>query len=257
MKKITALILLAALCMTMGACNKKEPVMKTDIIGEWMAPAVNAAATFLEDGTGVIEFNGKQNVTWSYDPEQDSYVITGQSTNLAVVGKEYDMDLMSVMGIDFYRPDDYDKAYTLMLSKRFEDISIFTENMEKIELNKKYDLLNAVTIEFTEVTRHESDKGLLVSYTVTNNRKEAVTEGLRSVSKGKGYFADQSAAVDLSGSFQWAEAVEAGESVSDVLALMYHEDILATLNRHGNVIGAICFEFSGKNYYFDLTDWLK
>lgn len=257
MKKVIALILLVALCLTMGACNKKEPVMKKEIVGEWMSPCVNAAATFLDDGTGFLEYNGKKNITWCYDAERDLYIISGDEKFEAKVGKEYDMDFLSAMDTDFYRPDDYDKAYTLMISKRLEDISVFTENMTKIELNKRYDLLNAVTIEFTEVTKHENDKELLVSYTITNNRNEPVTEGLTSQSNGKGYFADQSVAADLSRSFQWAESLGAGESQSRTLVLMHHENILSTVNRHDMVIGAICFEFSGQNYYFDLSDWLK
>lgn len=256
MKKMIAIFLCLSALFACVGCNSNDED-KTEIVGEWMAPSVNAAATFNADGTGVLEYNGKQNVTWKYDSDRKCYVISGKETHDATVGKEYDMPYISLMGIDFYRMDDYDKAYTLMLSKRLEDISLYTENMSKIELNKKYDLLNGVTIEFTEVTRHPSDKGLTISYTVTNLRNEAVSEGLNTTSKGKGYFADQPSATDLGKDFQWAEELKAGEAVSDIRVLMHHDYILGTINRHGLVIGAICFELSGQNYYFDLSDWLK
>ena len=252
----------AALCLcmvfTLVACNKsKDNSAKTDIVGEWMSPSVNAAATFLEDGTGYLEYNGKQNVTWSYDAGSGRYIISGAVNEKALVAKEYDMDFMSVMDIEFYRPDDYDKAYTLMIGKRMEDITIFTENMTEIELNKQYDLLNAVTIEFTEVTVQEDNKGLLVSYTLTNRRNMPVTEGLSSQSNGKGYFATETGAIDLSRTIQWAESIEADSSVSDITVLMYNENIVETINRHGLVIGVVAFEFSGQYYYFEISDWLK
>lgn len=256
MKKIIVMLLcLSTLFACVGCNNEKET--KTEIVGEWMAPSVNAAATFNADGTGVLEYNGKQNVTWKYDSDRKCYVISGKETHDATVGKEYDMQYISLMGIDFYTMDDYDKAYTLMLSKRLEDISMFTENMNKIEIGKQYDLLNGVTVEFTEVTRHSSDKGLTVSYIVTNHRNEPVSEGLKSTAKGKGYFADSPSATDLSKDFQWAESLDAGEAYEDILVLMHHEYILGTINRYGLVIGAICFEFAGQNYFFDLSDWLK
>ena len=257
MKRITALVLLLGICLALCACNQQEPVMKNDIVGEWMAPSINAAAVFREDGTGEIDWGDKESVTWKYDPEQDCYVITGTNTTNAKVGKEYDMPYLSIEGVDFYHFDDYDKAYNLMISKRLEDILIFTENMTKIELNKSYDLANAVSIEFTDVTRDSSEKGLLVSYTVTNHRNETVTEGLISQGNGKGYFVSSSSAVDLNGSFQWADSIDAGNSVSNTLTLMFHENVPATIQRDGRVIGAVCFEFSGQSYYFDIGDWLK
>lgn len=257
MKRITAFVLLLAMCLALCACNQQEPVMKNDIVGEWMAPSINAAAVFHEDGTGEIEWDNKETVTWKYDPEQDCYVITGTKTVNAKVGKEYDMPYLSIADVDFYYFDDYDKAYNLMISKRLEDILIFTEDMTKIELNKSYDLANAVSIEFTEVLRDSSEKGLLVSYIVINRRNETISEGLLSQSTGKGYFADSSSAVDLSGSFQWADAIEAGGSVVNTLTLMYNENVPATIKRDGRVIGAVCFEFSGQSYYFDIGNWLK
>lgn len=257
MKKWIAAILCFCVIFSITGCNKEEKEMKTDIVGEWMTPAINAAAVFNEDGTGYLEYNGKNDITWRYDADRDCYVVSGAETQDALIGKEYDMDYMSFMGADFYRPEDYDKAFTLLISKRFEAISMFTENMDKIELNKTYDLLNGVTIEFSDVTKDSSGKGLLVSYTVTNYRNEAVTEGLRSLSKGQGFFAEKQDADDLSGSFQWAESLEAGESVTDVLPLMSHENTGTTIDRYNLVIGAICFEFSCKNYFFDLSDWLK
>ena len=256
-KVISAMLCLCMIFFIAGCSGADEKIMKTDIVGEWMSPSVNAAVVFNEDGTGLLEYNGKHNVTWMYDPDRDRYVVSGAETHDALVGKEYDMDYMSYMGIDFYRPDDYDNAYTLMISKRFEDISLFTEGMSKIELNKYYDLLNGVTIEFTEVTKDSNGKSLQVSYTVVNNRNEAVTEGLTSQSNAKGYFADVHGAVDLSQSVQWAESLKAGEIVSDTVALMYHENTQGTIERHSMVIGAVCFEFSGQHYYFDLSDWLK
>lgn len=257
MKRIMVVMLVLSMFFAFCACSAEQKEMKTDIVGEWIAVSVDASAVFHEDGTGELQYNGKQSAMWKYDPDTDKYVVTGDQTYDAIVGKEYDMPYMSIMGIDFYQMDDYDKAYTLLLSRRLEDISIFTENMTKIELNKKYDLLNTVTIEFTEVTVHTSGNGLLVSYTVTNDRNEEVSEGLTSISKGKAYLADHNDAVALNASFPWAESIEAQGAISDMLPLMYHESILDTINRYGMVIGAVCFEFSGQYYYFNLSDWLK
>ena len=70
-------------------------------------------------------------------------------------------------------------------------------------------------------------------------------------------FNTETGAIDLSRTIQWAESIEADASVSDITVLMNNENILETINRHGLVIGVVAFEFSGQNYYFDLSDWLK
>ena len=63
MKRIIALVLALVICLSFVGC-KKQKEMKTDIIGQWMAVSVNASVTFNEDGTGELEYGGKQSLTW-------------------------------------------------------------------------------------------------------------------------------------------------------------------------------------------------
>lgn len=259
MKRIITAILAFCLCLGMAACNA-EKEDKKDIVGEWMAVSINAAAVFNEDGTGELNYGGTtQNVTWKYDADLQSYVVAADQSYNAIVGTEYDMEYMTLRGVDFYRMDDYDKAYTLMLSRRFEDITNVTAEMTKIKLNTAYDLANAVTIEFAEISKVEffDREALQIAYSITNNRAEAVSDGLSAVMNGKYYLADHNSATTTTGDWVFCHWIDAGETVTNTWVFDPGEDIQATIDAHGMVIGAIYFEMYGQQYYIDLSEWFK
>lgn len=255
MKKIITAILALCLCLGMAAC-KAEKEDKKDIVGEWMAVSINAAAAFNEDGTGELNYGGTiQSVSWKYDPDTDRYIVAADQTWTVLVSKEYDMDYMSLQGVDFYRPDDYDKAYTLMLSRRFEDITNVTAEMTKIKLDTAYDLTNGVTIAFTQISK--DGDSLLLNYAVTNNRNETASEGLSAVLQGKYYLANHNSAVTSTTDFNFADSVGAGDMATGSLKFSIAEDPQATIDAYGMVIGALYFEMYGQEYCIYLSEWFQ
>ena len=255
MKRIIALILVFAMCLSFAACRKEnsEKVMKKDIVGEWMAVAVNAAAVFNEDGTGELTYNGKHTATWTYDPDQDRYIIHADKIYTVTVGKEYDMPYMCLDGVDFYNPDDYGNAHSLLISKRFEDITFATESMIKIETGKSYDILNGVAIDFMQIERDGA--ALKISYMLTNNRTDAVSEQISLKLKGRYFLANHTSAVISEKNTVLASTLGAAEGTTGSFTFQLGEDPKATMDAFSMVIGVICFEMNGNAYYIDLGNW--
>lgn len=252
MKRLIALLLALLMCASLCACSA-EKEMKNDIVGEWIAVSNGQTAVFNDDGTGEV---ASRSVTWKYDPNLDSYTIADTVNYNAVVGTEYDMQYMTLLNTDFYRPDDYDKAFTLMLSKRLEKIVDLTAPMEKIRLNTVYPLADGVTIEFTEIVKEFDGDMLVARYTVINNSGEDITEPMTSKVQGMYYLVD-SAASKLEGEETWFSSLEAGETLDNQIGICHFEDVQKTIDAYGMVIGAVYYEMNGKQYYFDLSEWYK
>lgn len=259
MKKISTFLLALCLCFGFVACSVEQKEMKTDIVGEWMAVSVNAAAVFYEDGSGELEYNGKQSVTWKYDPDIDQYVVTGDQAYNAFVGVEYDMPYVSIMGIDFYRMDDYDKAYTLMLSKRLVEMTILTEGMTKIKLDTSYDLANAVSIQFTKISAagNEETDGLMIEYTIANNRAQAVTESLSVSFNATFYIANRIDAMTTTDNVVLISAIEPFEAFAGSQTIFLGVQTQPTIDWYGKFIGVLWFEMCGEKYYIDLDEYFS
>lgn len=260
MKKIIALFLALCLGMSLAACSaEKEKVMKTDIVGEWIAVNGNAAATFNEDGTGVVEYNGNHNVRWTYNPDTDRYAISGEMEEQVLVSKEYDMDYVSMMDMNFYHLDDYDNAYTLMISRRCEDIVNLTLEMTKIEAFMIYELSDSASFCFTEISRvdGENEDSLQISYCVLNEHADAAFDSLSAVMKGRYYLADFPGAVTTAENITFSESIGAGEMTSGTVEFSLGADSQLTVDSYGMVIGALYFEVNGQSYYIDLGEYFQ
>lgn len=259
MKKLIAVILIFCVLLSITACKAEEKEMKTDIVGEWMSVSINASAVFYEDGTGELSYNGKSSVTWRYDPDTNRYIVTGAQTFNVYVGKEYTMPYMSLDGVDFYRPEDYGNAYTVLISKRFEDVTTLAAEMTKIEPNTSYNLLNGVTISFGEILRYDADHddGLSVTYTIHNDRAENVSEALSINMHGRYYLANQHPAVTNNQTLELQTNIGPNDMVMGTCQISLGADTQATLDAHGAVIGILYFEMYGQQYYIDLIDWFK
>ena len=260
MKKIIAILLLLAIfCSMTTACNTPEVEYKADIVGEWMSPAVNAAAVFNEDGTGELTLNGIHTATWTYQPDTGKYEVSADKVYSATFATEYDMPILTIGGINFYRPDDYDKAYTLLISRRYEEVIELTAEMTKLQLDAVYDIANGVTIEFTDIrisSTEESD-GLLLEYRILNNRTDAITEPLYIEPFAKLFLADSQGAVERSEHMMLATSVDGNSAHTGARIFPFQAATEKTLERFGRVIGAVTIELYGKYYYIDLADYFR
>lgn len=264
MKKIVALTLILSIFLAFAACSNtenagnKNTVQKTDIIGEWIAVNANAAITLNEDGTGELEFNGTQSVTWSFNADTQKFTVVGAESYEVIVGKEYDMPYLNMLDMSFYHFDDYDKAYTLLISRRCEDIVEHTIDMTKIELNKAYDLANGMTIQFTgfEVNKNSSPKSIQMHYSVTNDRNETV-ENVSVVMRGRYYLADYPLVLEEEKDCPIIHTIGKYEMAYGTISFSLKEDPVDTLKLYGRVIGVACIEMYGSQYYIDLGDWFK
>ena len=259
MKKIIAILLVLGICGSFAACSEPEKISKTDIVGEWMAPAVNAAATFNEDGTGELTLNGTNSATWEYDADKDQYIVNADKTYYVAFATEYDMPILNVDGIDFYRPDDYDKAYTLLISRRYEEIIELTGEMEKLEQNRVYDIANGVTIEFTgiSVQNGEMADGILLEYLIMNNRTDAITQPLYIEPYARLFLADSQIAVEWSEYTVLAASVDASAAYTGSRIFSLNAFTEKTILQFGRVIGAVIIELNGEHYYIDLGDLFR
>lgn len=258
MKKLLSAILVLALLCSLTSCSSTQetpPENKTDIVGEWMSPSVNAAAVFYEDGTGELDYGGKHAAQWRYDPSTDEYMVTADTQYTVKAGKEYDMPYISIDGIDFYHPDDYDKAYTLLISRRCEDILELTAGKTQIKTGVNYDLANGVTIQFTgiSVSKTAENDGLQLDYTVMNYRTDAVNEPITLDLFAKFYLYDEHEAITMNQSFSLFESIGAESGYSDSFRFSLLAKAEDTVSRYGMVIGALYFEMYGQTYYIDLA----
>ena len=257
MKKIIAFTLVFAILFAFAGCNQsQEKVMKTDIVGEWIAVNGNAAITLYEDGTGQLEYNGMKNVTWSYDPDTDRYTVAGEQSYQVSVSKEYDMPHMNMFDMDFYLFDDYDKAYTLLISRRCEDIVNLTLDMTKIELGMPYNIANAVTFQFTDIEKVElpDGDGLQISYVIINERTDAATD-LSVVMNSRCFLANEPKAVEKQTTVALVSELAAADAVAGTIEFSLGTDAKTTVDYYGMVIGALYFELDGAKCYLDLGEW--
>ena len=259
MKKIIVSFLIFAICCGFAACNAPEVEYKTDIVGEWMSPAVNAAAVFNEDGSGELTLNGTHSAGWTYLPDSDKYAISADKSYTATYSVEYSMPILTIDGIDFYRPDDYDKAFTLLISRRYEKVTELTIEMTKLELNKVYDLENGITISFSDVsvsTTEEND-GLFLEYQIINNRTDAITQPLYIEPYAEYFLADYQNAVVGSEHMVLAVAMDGSAAFDGGRRFSLDGFTAQTISRYGRVIGVLTFEMYGTHYYIDLADYFR
>ncbi len=90
MKRIVALALLAALCLSLIACGSGTPEPGKEIVGTWKN-ADGQTMTFKADGTGTVPSTaGTSGCTWRYDEKSGTYTIDLNYTNAAVTVKNTD-----------------------------------------------------------------------------------------------------------------------------------------------------------------------
>lgn len=256
MKKLLSLILSVSMLLCLVACSgeqEKQPAVS--IVGEWMAPSYNAAAVFNEDGTGELSLHGEYSVTWSVDTRTGKYVVYADETYYVTAGKEYEMPYLNIDGIDFYKMDDYDNAYNLLISRRCEDIVNLTSNMTKVNVGENYDLENGMSIQFTgiSVSNTAENDGLQLDYLVVNHRAEAVTEPVSLKLKAKCYLAEEAQAVEMEETFDLFDSLDADSGHNGAFRFSLLAKVEETVNKYGMVIGAVYFEMYGKTYYIDLA----
>lgn len=257
MKKFAAVLLGAAMLFTLAAC-RKENVLKTEVVGEWIAVSNGTTVVFREDQTAEMTVKGKtQGYTWTYHSDTNSYSLDGIPTYTAKYGKEYDLEYLSISGVDFYRMDDYNTAITLMLSKRHEEIANLTSQMKKVECNTAYDLVDGVTVEFSNIAIVELSgvEVLQIDYSIINNRKDKVSDSASSALYGKYFLKDQVLATLDIGNIAWFSSMDAGEIITNSLVISLKEDPKPTIDAYGKVIGAYYFKMNGQEYFIDLSEW--
>ena len=259
MKRIFAMLLVLVVCSSFFGCSEPAKATKTDIVGEWMSPAVNAAAVFHEDGTGELTLNGTHAATWKYNADQDNYTVTADKTYTVTFAKEYEMPILTIDGIDFYIPDDYDKAYTLLISRRYEEVIELTGEMPKLEENVAYDLANGVTIEFTGIyiSKTEETDGILLEYVIMNNRTDAITQPLFIEPYSKFFLADYQDAIERSEHTVLVNGMDASTAHSGSRVYPFNAFTEKTIQRYGRVIGAVVIELGGTHYYIDLGELFR
>ena len=257
MKKIISILMVLGMLLSFAACSDSEEtaVNKTDIVGEWMSPSVNASAVFKEDGTGELSLYGTHSATWKYDAKTDRYIVTADKTYNVIVGKEYSMPYMNIDGIDFYLFDDYDNAFTLMISKRCEDIANLTADMTEINVGKSYDFGNGITIIFSNIALSETaeDDGVMIDFMMLNEGETPYNGDLSLTLNGKYYLAEEPAAISRTETFQLAQSIDSCSGVSDSFRFSLVAKVADTVERYGMVIGAVYFEMNEQNYYIDLS----
>lgn len=263
MKKILLVVLTFFLCVSMFGCAQTQdpqqdqvpaPEMKTEILGNWICVGDNTTAAFQADGAGVL--SGKI-VTWKYDPDSNSYMITDEDTYTALFDIQEGIEHLSVDGTDYYRPHDQQKAVELTVVKRREDIAKRVSGMRKIQLDTTYVLTDNMTIKFSDITRQDEDI-LMASYSVTNYRPETMLEPICSELSGKCYIAGQAKAMDIYGMLEFAYPIESGETVEGIVMLCELIDVVQpTVQQYGELTGVIHFGLYGTHYYLDLNEYFN
>ena len=169
------------------------------------------------------------------------------------------MAYISIDGVDFYRFDDYDKALTLLVSRRYEDIIELTAGMTKISTDTSYDLANGVTIQFTDITvsHGDTDDGLQLDFLVMNNRTDKITDGLTLSPNYKLYLYDRIDAVEKKDQAVLLSSLGAESSANGFLRLPLDAKTDTTISQFGRVIGVVYFEMYGSFYYIDLGDYFR
>lgn len=250
MKKAIVVILTICLSFGMFACNKEEN--KNEILGEWIAVAGGASAVFNPDGTGEV---ASRQITWKYDAELGSYTIADKINYNATIYEDSGIQFMKLLNAEFCRPDDYDQAFNLMISRKQEEYLNLVTMKEEIQIGKNYELAQNVSIQFTNI-QVESDNLLIAYYDITNNGTKSVAEPLESAYEGR-YFRKESSGIRFSGTCSWCSSIEPEQTIQYQTGLCDISGSKETIEAYGAVYGVIWFDLGGKQYYVDLSDYFK
>ena len=261
MKKLLSMFLVLCMVLSAAACSAPAndvPVEnKTEIIGEWMAPAINAAAVFNADGTGELSMGGTKPATWTYDAATDSYIVVADTTYNVKAGKVYDMPYILINDTEFYTVDDYNKARDHLHSSRCEDIANLTADMIKVTTDNSYTLMEGVSIHFTNISFAQSEgiDGVCVDYMIANESETIVgVNDLTLTVNAKYYLASKQAAFTGFASIPLIFApIESGSGATESFTFNLDYQVAETVARDGMVIGALTFALNGQNYYIDLS----
>ena len=250
MKKAIVIILALCLSFSLFACKQEEN--KNEIVGEWIAVTSTGTAVFNPDGTGEVL---SRQITWKYDAELDSYAIVDTINYNATIYVDSGIQFMKLLNAVFCRPDDYDQAFNLMISKKQEEYLNLVAMKEEIEIGKTYALAQDVAIVFTEIAV-ESDGMLIAHYDVTNNRTENLTEPLKSDCEGR-FFEKDSGGTKFTDVNEWCLSVEAGQTIQSQVSFCHIQEAQKTIEAYGAVYGVAWFDLGGKQYYVDFSDYYK
>ena len=108
MKKIFALALVVALCLSLVACGGEIKKAEKAIVGEWKT--LNGdVTTFKDDGTGTAPYGGT--FSWKYNKETEWYMMSLEGMTFSCEIKNEDgLRFISIEGEKYYHADDYEKA---------------------------------------------------------------------------------------------------------------------------------------------------
>ena len=256
MKKTLCLFLALIIIFGMTACNSEsgEKQPEISIVGEWMAPSMNAAATFNEDGTGELTLNGTFPATWSTDTKNGKYIVNAGQSYTVSCGMDYDMPCLNIGGVDFYRMDDYGKAFTLLISRRCEDILNLSMDKTVVKNDQAYDIVNGVNIQFLSITasRTEEDDGIEIEYLITNERTEPVTEPLALKLNARYYLDETPDVIERTEEILLSETVDAGSGYFGTFRFSFKAKTEDTIKKFGAFTGGLSFEMYGQQYFIDL-----
>lgn len=263
MKKIYAFILVLCLCATMCACNKNQddeqpqlPEMKTEIVGEWKALGADASADFNADGSGTLSEDGDREITWKYDPDSDCYVVTDTVEKNATFRMENDMEFLSIGNTEYCRAKDHQKGMQWLQKKRMDDIQNYTSAMNKVKLNTAYQITENVFITFTEISNMDNEGILTAKYSATNYRQDPIVEPLCAQMSVRCYVDGNPSVCTLIDTMQLDFPIEPRETLEgSVILFDFNMVQQADNDEYGNVIGAVCLNMYGSQYYFDLSEY--
>lgn len=261
MKRILTFLLALCMIFSMVACNTaaEEPLEnKTEIVGEWIGLSGNAYVVFREDGTGELQTNDTQNITWRYDAKRDCYIVTADQDYDAIFFKEYDLEYVKFMGIDFCRSYDYDTAFTIMQTRRYDDIAILTAEMTELELHTVYNLGNGVSVSFSEITESVDGNGLQIMALFTNESEQTANNIEPIAFNSKCYLFGSSVPATNTLTPQWSflnTGLVAGACISETVTLFSANNVAQTVKNFREVVGAVYFQMNGTNYFINLKNF--
>ena len=262
MKKAISLLLGLVMCLSLCACgggnNNKA------IVGEWKAVSCDASAVFNEDGSGELSgsFLSSGNFTWKYDKELKCYVVASSQSMNITVKTVNEVEYISLGGIQFFRVENYDHAIQITVNDRKGEIAKLIEGKTKLEFGVAYDLGNDASVVFNAIPTREGELfNLVLEAAVTNNgtsELEHIT-GLIPSYTARYYLYDAPNGTTSNGGAVFGSGqnnVPANETVilSSPLMTKKIQDVEKALDVFGEVVGVLCFEMNGTEYYIDYSE---
>ena len=281
MKKIIALLLVAAMCLAVVGCDSGSNSQNhndnastensgnntnKDILGEWISfDEEDEYVKFFEDGTGELKDDGMMfDFEWEYDTENKNY-------RANVAGSRITFKMRTEEGITFltgfgyrFRSEDREKALAAAPILRENRINRALDGETLLPIGEAIPIGNT-TVVFEQIKLSEDKREILCSVSITASQEVTSAELNSLLTLAKYMYFDEKCVFQTltsGGSGTQIKLSEnnlaAGETFkTEICIINVFGGVSSTLEKWGKYDGYAIIKCGGTEYYINLGEYIK